>query len=192
DRQVPPRDVALAAHEGTQAHREPPGASRDRPGEDRPLAPRRAEDARARPESAPQATVALHPSFRRRLERSGPTVLRRPADGSQLPAHLRRRTAGPQGDGESLDTARANVGCRASARKRQGLLSLAEPRALLRSPLSGELRPQELVDHLRIGLALGLLHHLAHEETEQAVLPTFVSRNLARVGREDAFDERLE
>ena len=34
-----------------------------------------------------------------------------------------------------------------------------------------ELLPQKLVDDLRVGLALRLLHHLADEEAEQPSLP---------------------
>ena len=43
-----------------------------------------------------------------------------------------------------------------------------------------------------IRLAAGLLHHLADEEAEQALLAAPVRLDLAGVGGEDRVDERLE
>src|SRR6266699_2572988 len=97
---------------------------------------RQLQDTQARPEPAAQAPVALHPSLRRCLDRSGSAVLRRPADGSRLPARLRRGAAHTQGHGESLDAPRADVGCRASAPCRPRVLSLAPYGALLRIDLA--------------------------------------------------------
>src|SRR6266516_5947884 len=201
--------MAVAAHDGPQADPEARGPARGCRGEDRGLAARCAQDARPSPESAAQTPVALHPPLRRRLERSESAVLRRPADGSQLPASVWRRPALTQGDGEPLDAARADVGCRACAPCRSRVLSLAEHGALLRLDLGkpdevGEGVPRErrsklrqflaqkVVDDLRVGLALRFLHHLADEETEQALLAPFVRGDLAGILGEDAIDDWLQ
>ena len=68
---------------------------------------------------------------------------------------------------------------------------MAEHRAVLRLDL-GELRPQQLVDDLRVGPSLRLLHHLADEEAQESLLATLVCGNLARVVGKDAVDERLQ
>ena len=133
-------DLALAAAHGPCTHAQPVAPALGPSEQDRIVETSGSTDPAPCAEPTPQASVALHPPFRRCLERSGSAVLRRPADGSQLPTHVRRRAPRAQGNGESLDAARADVGCRASAPKRQGLLSLAEHGALLRSPLRGELR----------------------------------------------------
>src|SRR6266581_7250642 len=136
--------MALAAVDGAQAHPQPQGPARERRGEDRGLEASRVEDARTRPESAPQASVALHPPLRRFVDRPESAVLRRPANGSRVPAHLRPRVALTEGDGESLDAARADVGCRACAPQRPWLLSLAEHGAVLRIDLAQTLDVVEL------------------------------------------------
>ncbi len=55
-----------------------------------------------------------------------------------------------------------------------------------------QLLTEELVDDLGIRLPAGLLHHLADEEAEQALLAAAVRLDLAGVGGEDGVDERLE
>src|SRR6266567_971490 len=127
--------MALATHDGPQAHAQTREPARRRGGEDRGVEASGGEDAQACPEPTAQAPMALHPPLRRRVERSESAVLRRPADGSQLPAQVRRRTALTQRDGESLDAPRADVGGRAGAPCRPGVLSLAEHGALLRFDL---------------------------------------------------------
>src|SRR5215208_3748383 len=49
-----------------------------------------------------------------------------------------------------------------------------------------------LVDDLRVRLALRLLHHLADEEAEQALLAAPERGDLARVRVEDLVDDRVE
>src|SRR5438034_11770138 len=115
DRQIPPRDLAVATHDGARAHPQSQGPACGCPGEDRSVAACCGQDALPSPESAAQAPMVVYPPLRRLVERSESTVLRRPADGPRLPARLRRWTALTQGDGESLDAARTDVGCRASA-----------------------------------------------------------------------------
>ena len=127
----------------TRSLKDPPGGGRR---EDRGLEARRGQDAGYRPESAPQAAVALHPPLRRLVDRPEPAVLRRPADGSRVPAHLRPRAALTQRDGGPLDAARADVGCRASAPCRPRVLPLAEHGALLRSDLAQTLDVVVCVD----------------------------------------------
>src|SRR5262249_17511663 len=61
-----------------------------------------------------------------------------------------------------------------------------------RSSLRVELLAQQLVDDLRVRLALRLLHHLAHEEAEHALLAAAIRLDLCRARIEDAVDERLE
>src|SRR5581483_742916 len=55
-----------------------------------------------------------------------------------------------------------------------------------------QLLTDELVDDLRIGLALRLLHHLADEEAEQALLAAAEGLDLAGVRGQDPLDERSE
>src|SRR5262249_10300936 len=52
--------------------------------------------------------------------------------------------------------------------------------------------PQALVDDLRVRLAPGLLHHLADEEAEQALLAATVRLDLGLVLAEDPVDHRVE
>ena len=56
--------------------------------------------------------------------------------------------------------------------------------------LARQLLAQQLVHRARVGLALGLLHHLADEEPEQAFLAAAERRDLAGVRREDRVDQR--
>src|SRR5439155_8976497 len=78
-----------------------------------------------RPPSSSSAGVAVHPCLRGLLARSVRAVLRRAADGSRLPAALRSFVPASQGNGKPLDAARADVGRRACAPCRPGLLPLA-------------------------------------------------------------------
>src|SRR4029453_5125532 len=59
-------------------------------------------------------------------------------------------------------------------------------------PYGVGLLPQELVDELRVRPALGLLHHLADEEAEKALLAGAVRLDLIRVRGQHLVDERLE
>src|SRR5439155_16303401 len=97
------------------------------------------QDTTPRREPAAQAPVALHPSLRGLVDGSEPALLRRTPDGPGVPAHVRPNPARPQGHGEPLDAARADVGCRAGAPCRPGVLSLAEHGALLRIDLAESL-----------------------------------------------------
>src|SRR4030095_7130786 len=54
--------------------------------------------------------------------------------------------------------------------------------------LDAELRFQEIVDGLRVGLAAGLLHHLADEPAGELRLG-FRLRDLVRIGRNDVVDD---
>ena len=87
DRQIPPRDLAVAADDGragslaTSRTRPRRSTRRSRSGS------RSRQDAARCPESAPQAAVALHPPLRGLMDRPESAVLRRPADGSRVPAH---------------------------------------------------------------------------------------------------------
>ena len=88
DRPLPPRDLALAAHDGSVCHPQAPERAGRLAGKSRPGGRRRA-DAEARAEPAAQAPVALHPPLRRGVERSERTLLRWSADGLVVPARVR-------------------------------------------------------------------------------------------------------
>src|ERR1700674_281987 len=51
---------------------------------------------------------------------------------------------------------------------------------------------QALADDARVGLAARLLHHLADEEPEQALLPAAVLRDLTGGSLENTLDDRVE
>ena len=55
-----------------------------------------------------------------------------------------------------------------------------------------ELLAQPLADDARVGLAAGLLHHLADEEAEQALLAAAVLLDLAGVRGDHRVDDRVE
>ena len=55
-----------------------------------------------------------------------------------------------------------------------------------------ELLADELADRARVRLAAGLLHHLADEEAEQALLAALVGGDLAGIRVEDPGDDRLQ
>ena len=63
---------------------------------------------------------------------------------------------------------------------------------LLRRTSAAELRAHALVHDARVGLAAGLLHHLADEEAEQALLAAAELLRLARVRLDDPVDDRVE
>src|SRR5207247_10356469 len=73
---------------------------------DAPRAPRAAQG----PAPAAPGRVALYPSIRRCLGRPEPALLRRPTDGSRLPAHLRTGARAPEGNRRQVDSARADLG----------------------------------------------------------------------------------
>ena len=56
--------------------------------------------------------------------------------------------------------------------------------------LASKLLPQQPVDDLRVGLALRLLHHLADEEAEHALLAAAVGLDLLRVRGDHGVDHR--
>src|SRR5439155_14171699 len=136
---VPSSDVAMAAAHGTPAHAKPSASTGRAGGQDRGLEACRTPDAATRAEPTAQAPVALHPSFRRCVDRSEPAVLRRLTDGSGLPADVWTRPARAQGHREPLDASRADVGSRKSAPRGPGVLSVAEYGALLRFDLAESL-----------------------------------------------------
>src|SRR6185436_3854632 len=75
----------------------------------------------------------------------------------------------------------------AETKRRQGGRSLRR-----RTRTSAQLGADELAHDARIRAAAGLLHHLADEEAEEALLAAAVLLDLPRVGSEDPVDERPE
>src|SRR5215213_5774179 len=75
-----------------------------------------------------------------------------------------------------------------------GTVVTTSPRHRIRATLRrrSELLAQALVHDLRIRLALGLAHDLAHEEPEQSLLARAVLLHLCFVGGEDPLDHRVE
>src|SRR6186997_3642712 len=108
------------------------------------------------------------------MDRPESAVLRRPADGSRVPAHVCAGIARTQGDGGPLDAAGADVGCRASAPCRPRVLPLAEHGALLRSDLAQTLDVLVCVDLLALpvtgGGILGAVVHFEQLDEERSVM----------------------
>ena len=98
----------------------------------------RARRARRRAHRPPDPScLALHPPARGPVVREhGQRLLRRPADGSRLPAALRPRAPAPEGNGGPLDAARADLGGRARAPERPWLPPLAGHGPTLRAHLA--------------------------------------------------------
>src|SRR5690349_8688962 len=109
-------------------------------------------------------------------------VRRRPLPTRAAPASL-PRSCPPAGrlltDGTRIETEEA-LGGRPSPQE-EGAREAKRAGAAggrLRAPLAAELRAQQLVDEPRVRLALRLLHHLADEEAEQALLAAPVRLDL--------------
>src|SRR5438132_2529472 len=153
----PARDhVALAAD-----RRPPPvtlgGAARE-PARAAVLAPAGPPDDVAGRPPAAQARLALYPSLRRQLARRRRPLLGRPPDGPLLHADVCPAFPPPPRLGEPLDIVGADVGRRASAPQRPGLLRLAEHRP----PLSVDLAPIGISEkHERTPRAI---HRSAHRQ----------------------------
>ena len=71
-------------------------------------------------------------------------------------------------------------------------LPVHAPRGGIARALRLQLLPKQPVDDLRVGLALRLLHHLADEEAEHALLAAAVGLDLLRVRGDDGVDRRAE
>ena len=113
----------------------------------KPLAlPRGAREAHGA-EPAAQGAVAVHPPLRGLLGRPERTVLRRPPDGSRVPADLRWGASAGKGHRRPLVASRADVGCRAGLQDTR-FLALAEHGQILRialAPQSGRVNSPEVM-----------------------------------------------
>src|SRR2546421_1321152 len=192
DRPLPTCHVALAARDAppgdAHARGSSAGSARARPR----LAAEVSRRAGNRAASTAPARLDVHPPLRGSVDGRRSAVLRRPPDGSRLPAHVWSPASRQERDGEQLVAARADVGRRARAERRSWLLAVAEHRSVLRLALGGELLAHQLVDDLGIRPSLGLLHHLADEEAEQTLLAAAERLDLSRIGGQDPVDQRLE
>ena len=108
---------------------------------------------------------------RHRPRHAAPSTTRRPTSRSSARSSSRRATSS---GARARPTRCASRCCRVAPAKRL------------------ELRAHAFVDDARVGLAAGLLHHLADEEAEQALLAAAVLLGLLRVRGDDPLDHRIE
>src|SRR5918993_2029495 len=63
---------------------------------------------------------------------------------------------------------------------------------MIQSSTALQLLSEQVVDDLRVGLALRGFHHLSDEEAEESLLAAAVLLQLLRAGREDFVDDALD
>src|SRR5581483_6979512 len=139
---------------------------------------RRPQSARAHGERSSQR-LRLEPARARRTPRA--RCLR------SAPPSRRRGSSTPSAARPTVLTARRPRGEGAVFRCAAQLQLQLRPRSSRGQPLA-----KQLVHGLRIGLALRLLHHLADEEAEQALLARAVVLDLGEVRGENGVDQRRE